>query len=145
MKRARGHVGRSPIVAERIRRIEGGFSFIPHRFLRGGFFASLSGDELLLYMLLVLAGDRNGVSYYGVDSLCTLLCLSLDGYVVARNGLIAKDLLAYDGTRFQVLSLPDRPVSATRKPLTDEADFQNHDPATIRQILRDGLGLGDAQ
>ena len=40
--------------SERIRRIDGGFSFIPHRFLTDGFLASLSQEELLLYFFLVL-------------------------------------------------------------------------------------------
>ena len=36
---------------ERLRRIEGGFAFIPHRFLTDGFLAELSRDEILLYFL----------------------------------------------------------------------------------------------
>ena len=52
------------LVADRIRRIEGGFSFIPHQFLTDGFLKALSQQELLLYIFLVLASDRYGpVSY----------------------------------------------------------------------------------
>ena len=54
---------------DRIRRIAGGFSFIPHRFLADGFFVSLTPHELLLYFLLVLAGDRNGISFYSYDKM----------------------------------------------------------------------------
>ncbi len=46
----------------RIRRINGGFSFIPHRFLADGFLSSLNQKELLLYLFLVLASDRSGIS-----------------------------------------------------------------------------------
>ena len=46
---------------DRIRRISGGFSFIPHRFLCEGFLASLHQKELLLYLFLVLAADRHGL------------------------------------------------------------------------------------
>ena len=35
------------LVADRIRRIDGGFSFIPHRFLTDGFLKALSQQELL--------------------------------------------------------------------------------------------------
>ncbi|MFH1952775.1 MAG: hypothetical protein ABIL06_14285 [Pseudomonadota bacterium] len=35
------------LVPNRIRRIEGGFSFIPHRFLTDGFLASLGQTEIL--------------------------------------------------------------------------------------------------
>ncbi|MGD9163044.1 MAG: hypothetical protein PVG39_31855 [Desulfobacteraceae bacterium] len=39
---------------ERIRQINGGFSFIPHRFLTDGFFVCLNQPELLLYFFLIL-------------------------------------------------------------------------------------------
>ena len=39
---------------KRVRKINGGFSFIPHRFLTDGFLASLNPHELLLYFFLVL-------------------------------------------------------------------------------------------
>jgi hypothetical protein len=49
----------APIIADRVRAVgSGGFAFVPNRFLHGGFFAALSGDEVLLYLLLVLVGDR---------------------------------------------------------------------------------------
>ena len=56
--------------AQRIRRIDGGFSFIPHRFLTDGFLSALDPHQLLLYFFLVLAGDRNGLSFYSYDSIC---------------------------------------------------------------------------
>jgi len=105
---------------ERIRRIDGGFSFIPHRFLLEGFLAALNPKEILLYMFLVLASDRNGLSFYSYDIICTLLQFNLDEYIAARDGLIEKDLIAFDGTLFQVLSLPlkqpDRQQRRERSP-----------------------------
>lgn len=136
MKNTRNTIGRSPIIAERVRKIDGGFSFVPHRFLHDGFFASLSPEELLLYFFLVLAGDRNGVSFYGHDAICTLLDMTNDVYLVVRNGLLEKDLITFDGRRFQVLSLPDAPRYTAATPLRTAEDFEEHDPATIRQILR---------
>jgi hypothetical protein len=93
----------------RLRRIEGGFSFIPHRFVTDGFLASLDQKELLLYLFLIVVCDRNGLSYYGYDAICSLLHVSLDHYLEARNGLVKKDLIAFDGTVFQVLALPSKP------------------------------------
>ena len=92
--------------ARRIRRIDGGFSFIPHRFLTDGFLSALDPDQLLLYFFLVLAGDRYGLSFYGCDSICGLLKISTDRYLQARDALIENDLIAFDGTLFQVLDLP---------------------------------------
>ena len=128
---------RQPLLPERVRRIDGqGFAFLLHRFLRDGFLGALSHDQLALYVFLVLAGNRDGVSFYRYDAICSTLALSLDDYIVARNALIEKDLIAFDGTRYQVLSLPDAPQPAPRATLTTAEDLENHDPATIRaQIL----------
>lgn len=136
---------RAPIVPERVRRIDGqSFSFLPHRFLRGGFLSTLNRDELALYVLLVLAGNRDGVSFYGYDAICTLLDCTLDDYLIARRGLVAKDLVAFDGRRFQVLSLPDSPPQLHRAPLVSATELDDNDPATIRATLLRALSPKDS-
>jgi hypothetical protein len=92
-----------------------------------------------LYFLLIVAGDRNGVSFYGVDSICNLLCLDREAYMLARSGLISKDLIAFDGRRYQVLSLPPEPQLPVSGPLTSEEDLAEHDPATIRSLIEKSL------
>jgi len=99
---------------DRIRQIRGGFSFIPHRFLTDGFLKNLSQCELLLYIFLVLAADRRGLSFYSDDRICSLLQLGVEQYIEARHGLIKKDLIAFDGTFFQVLELPALPLKLQR-------------------------------
>lgn len=132
MEDTRKRVTRTPLIAERVRQIDGGFSFVPHRFLTDGFFASLLSDEQVLYFFLVLAGDRNGVSFYGADSMLSLLCMEAHRFLSARSGLLDKDLIAFDGRRYQVLSLPNRPVMPSSQALQSEADFAEHDALTIR-------------
>src|SRR5262245_33537986 len=127
---------RAPPRPDRIRRIDGGFAFVPNRFLHEGFLASLSHTERSLYFFLVLAGDRNGVSYYAYDRICDALELTLDEYIVARDTLIDRDLIAFDGTRFQVLSLPPAPIVPPRRPLVTQEDLEERDPATIHRIIR---------
>ena len=123
------------LIPERIRHIDGGFSFIPHRFLTDGFLASLSQKELLLYLFLILASDRNGLSFYSYDAICTLLQLNLDQYVEARNSLIDKDLIAFDGTLFQVLDLPPIPVEGlSLKPVRDSD--RTEDLSAVSQLLK---------
>jgi hypothetical protein len=140
----RAVIRRAPIVPERVRAIAGqSFAFLPHRFLREGFFASLCPDELRLYVLLVLAADRHGVSFYHYDSLCSLLELPLESYLRARNALITKDLIAFDGTRFQVLSLPERPRFESAPPLTTDDQLEADDPATVRRLVRSALTKRD--
>ena len=99
-------IEKRPIVADRIRQIQGSFAFIEHKFLRHGFWTALDHRELLLYIFLIMVADRQGLSYYSYDKICTMLRLTVDQYIAARNGLIEKDLIAFDGTLFQVLSLP---------------------------------------
>jgi len=128
------------LVAHRIRRIGGSFAFIEHRFLRGGFWAVLSRHELLLYFFLVMVSDRHGLSYYSYDRICSMLHLHLDEYILARDGLIAKDLIAFDGAFFQVLSLPDKPVRTQPELLSNSEDMAQKDPATVAQIICKSLG-----
>jgi len=96
--------------ADRIRQPDGRFSFIPHRFLLDGFFKSLTHTELSLYLFLTLASDKNGVSYYGQKSICSQLNFQKNDYLKARNSLIQRDLIAFDGVFSQVLKLPQKPV-----------------------------------
>jgi hypothetical protein len=136
-------IEKQPLCPDRRRTITGSFAFIEHRFLRDGFWSSLSQHACLLYVFLVLVADRNGLSYYSYDKICTLLRFTLDDYLIARNGLIEKDLIAFDGHLFQVLSLPDKPVRVSTSALHTPEHMQHGDPATIRQIIRQSLGADD--
>jgi len=133
-------IDKSPLCPERIRKITGSFAFIEHRFVRDGFWSSLSQHALLLYVFFVLVADRNGLSYYSFDKICSLLQCSLDDYLVARNALIHKDLIAFDGHLFQGLSLPPQPVLQPARPFHSAQHMVQADPATIRQIIRNSLG-----
>ena len=99
-------ISKKILVLERVRRIGKSFCFIPHRFLTDGFLQSLSRHELALYLFLVLASDKEGLSYYGDKRICSTLGIKEQDYLFARNNLIHKDLVVYDGSLFQVLSLP---------------------------------------
>ena len=125
--------------ASRIRRIDGGFSFIPHRFLTDGFLASLQQPELLLYVFLVLAADRYGLSYYSYERICSFLQLSVEQYIAARDGLVKKDLIAFDGTVFQVLQLPQKSLPGA----VGCCRSKNENPVPIAQLIQQSLkGIG---
>lgn len=145
MTKTRRRIHRPPLVPDRVRCIGGqGFAFVPNRFLLGGFFAALEHDELLLYFLLVLAGDRNGMSFYHYDRLCSLLGVSVERYLWARNSLIEKDLIAFDGTRFQVLELPAE-TPAVPSPLRTAEDLERDDAATVRALIKESLRQADGE
>ena len=133
-------IEKTNLCPDRVRKISGSFAFIEHRFLRNGFWASLDHHELLLYLFLIIVGDRSGLSYYGHDKICTLLRVSEDEYIVARNSLIGKDLIAFDGKLFQVLSLPDRVVKSSCPLLKNQKEMKKHDPATVHQLIVHSLG-----
>jgi hypothetical protein len=61
-----------------------------------------------------------------------LLQLTVDDYIQARDALIEKDLIAFDGTLFQVLDLPATPPSLIRR----EGSPHHH---AVRRILRQAL------
>jgi len=132
-------ITKTPLDQDRVRKIAGSFAFVEHRFLRSGFFSVLTHHELLLYVFLVLVADRNGLSYYSYDKICILLKITLDDYIIARDGLIQKDLIAFNGHLFQVLSLPKQPPQDLA-PLKNSDDMQAHDPATIEQIITKSMG-----
>ena len=119
---------------QRIRRIDGGFSFIPHRFLTDGFLSALDPHQLLLYFFLVLAGDRYGLSFYSYDSICSLLQMSMDQYLQARNALIEKDLIAFDGTIFQVLDLPAVAPAPHSRPTSASSQARRLIKSTLKEV-----------
>lgn len=95
---------------DRIRKIKGSFSWIDHRFITGGFLQDLSTIEILLYLFLVAVSDRNGISFYHDDRICTILKIPLTSMGEAREGLILRSLIAYEPPLYQVLSLPPHPL-----------------------------------
>ena len=133
------------LVPDRVRRIDGGFNFIPHRFLTDGFLSSLTQKEILLYFFLILASDRYGLSFYSYDVICSYLELCVDDFIGAREGLIEKDLIACDGTLFQVLDLPESPVhSPPTKAVLDSAGrgHRSEIQSLIQQSLWEDQGGG---
>jgi len=95
---------------ERVRKIEGSFSWIDHRFITGGFLRDLSTLEILLYLFLVAVSDRNGLSFYYDDRIASLLKIDLAALGQAREGLVLRSLIAYEPPLYQVFSLPPRPM-----------------------------------
>jgi hypothetical protein len=125
-------ISKKVINPSRVRHIEGGFGFIPHRFLTDGFIHLLNQKELLLYFFLILASDRYGLSFYSYDAICSCLELCLEDYISARDGLMEKDLIAFESDLFQVLSLPERTVS---KSTQAQEEGRSRITSLVRQSL----------
>jgi hypothetical protein len=82
----------------RIRKITGSFSWIDHHLIA-------------LYFFLMAVSDRHGVSFYRDDRICRILKIGLDSLGKARSDLIARSLIAYRYPLYQVLALPEKPIT----------------------------------
>ncbi|MDY6863529.1 MAG: hypothetical protein SV062_11165 [Thermodesulfobacteriota bacterium] len=87
-----------------------------------------------------MAGDRKGLSYYSFDKICILLGICVDEYIAARDMLIKKGLIAFDGRLFQVLSLPEKPIIPPVNLLKTREEMEEYDPAAIHQLIARRFG-----
>ncbi len=94
---------------DRLRVIERPFGWLPCRLLSEGWLETLSRPAKLLYLLLVAAADRQGLSFYSDARIEHVLALSDGELARARVELAELDLLAFDGRIYQLLSLPHHP------------------------------------
>ena len=99
-----------PLKPDRIRFINGSFSWIDHRFLRQGFDQGLTRLEKLLYFVLVAVSNQDGVSFHSDERLWEVLDIRHRHELIgARDELVARDLIAYKDGIYQVLDLPPGP------------------------------------
>lgn len=98
---------KEPLIANRTRKICGPFGWIPREFITLGCIKRCSREELILYLFLVVVGDRNGLSFYGEKRICELLDMDLYELKESRRGLENKSYIKYDKPLYQVLSLPE--------------------------------------
>jgi hypothetical protein len=126
------------LLPDRVRKIEGSFSWIDHRFVTEGFLHDLSMIEILLYLFLVAVSDRNGLSFYHDDRIASLLKIDLPALGRARDGLVRRSLVAYDSPLYQVLSLPSKPMPFPSKEERDKQEQQSarYHFQKIREMLK---------
>jgi hypothetical protein len=105
-----------PIVPDpaRIRRIQGSFAWIDHRFLRDGHLDRLSLVDMAVYLFLVIVADANGVSFYRKDLISKRLGIDWDQFEEAKARLLERRFIAFRPFRvgdvdgfYQVLPLPE--------------------------------------
>lgn len=104
-----------PIVPNpgRVRRIEGSFGWLDHRLLRDGHLEWMTLADLAVYVFLVLAADRTGVSFWRKDVMAQKLDIGWSDFEAAKRRLLERELIAFrsfspgevDGF-YQVLPLP---------------------------------------
>ena len=126
------------LLPNRVRKIEGSFSWIDHRFVTEGFLHDLSMIEILLYLFLVAVSDRQGLSFYHDDRIASLLKVDLPALGRARADLVRRCLVAYEPPLYQVLSLTPKPVPVPSKEERDkqEQETARHHFQKIREMLK---------
>jgi hypothetical protein len=105
-----------------------GFSWIDRRFLRDHA-PHLGRDAILLYFFLAAVADKQGLSFYGDASIASRLRLEPRVVLLARDELVARELVAYEAPLAQILSLPEprhEPRTCAR-------------PRSLGEILRDAM------
>lgn len=101
---------------ERLRTIEHPFGWLPCRMLTNGTIADMSPIERQLYLVLALAANRRGVSFYCNKRIQRTIGCTQAELDRARAALTERDLIAYDGTIYQLLSLPPEPKQTPNTP-----------------------------
>ncbi len=104
MKIARSNTMRkTPIPQPKtVRKIKGSFAWIDHRLLRNGYLQLMTHPDLVLYLFLVLAADRNGVSFYRKEKICDAISLDFRQFEIAKDRLISLKLIAFEA--YSILS-----------------------------------------
>ena len=113
---------------ERERQTPRQFSWVDQQLVSQRHLERCSAGAWGLYLFLVAAGDRQGLSYYSDVSACSLLTLSNGELEQLRAELCATGMIAYHKPLYQVLSL--MPQAARRD------DSGRGEPVAVAEVLR---------
>ena len=84
------------------------YSIIDHQILHGGYLHRLSHESMILYLFLVVVGDRVGRSFYSDLSITGILRLSGPALNHAREELISEGLISFRRPYWEVKNLVQR-------------------------------------
>jgi hypothetical protein len=87
---------------QKIRNIKGSFAWIDHRLMRNGFIETMTHQDIVLYLFLILVADKNGISFYRKEKICEAVSLDFSQFEIAKDRLINMKLIAFEG--YSVLS-----------------------------------------
>src|SRR3990170_497041 len=84
------------------------YSIIDHQILHGRYLHRLSHESMILYLFLVVVGDRQGRSFYSDRSITEILRLSDPQIDHAREQLISEGLISYRRPYWELKNLTQR-------------------------------------
>lgn len=82
------------------------YSIVDHEILHGGYLHRLSHESMVLYLFLVVVGDRDGRSFYADITIRDIVRLSERGLNSARQQLIKVGLIDYQRPYWWVRNIP---------------------------------------
>jgi hypothetical protein len=110
------------------------YSIIDHQMLHGGYLNRLSHESMVLYLFLVVVGDRQGRSFYSDRSIRDILHLSFPMLDHAREELISEGLINYRRPYWEVNNISQRRDNAARD---DKADHNVSPGRPETELLSD--------
>jgi hypothetical protein len=81
------------------------YSIIDHQILHGGYLHRLSHEAMILYLFLVVVGDREGRSFYSDTTIMDILRLDSTGLSGARLELEVEGLIYCRGPYYFVRNI----------------------------------------
>jgi hypothetical protein len=117
------------------------YSIVDHQLLHGGFFQRLSHEALVLYLFLIVVGDKDGKSFYAERTLMGKLRLSTLVFSQALESLIQEGLIAYRRPNFWVRDLEgqncqSKPEGKTVKEETQQPPASSTNPTQVKELLK---------
>lgn len=97
-----------------LRRVPRQFGWVDTRLVSAGYVKRCDSVALALYLLLVVVGDPQGLSYYSDRAITELLSIEGGALQAARKSLLAAHLIAYQPPLYQVLALEESQAAAPR-------------------------------
>lgn len=110
---------------ERLRKLPNQWSWVDQRLVRLDSIPRCDARAWAMYLFLITVGDKNGLSYYADSSISEWLGLNEEEIKISRRILINANLIVYQNSLYQVLSLPEpvkmeyQGVSQTTRPKED--------------------------
>jgi hypothetical protein len=111
-----------------------GFSWIDRRLLREGWLELLSQEALLLYLLLVIASDAQGLSFYADPTVVRILKLTHEDLFRARAELEKQSIIGYRYPLYQVFDVPRRQLGPSRDAKRSRKEAE---PTLIGEIFKE--------
>ncbi len=109
-----------------IRKIQRSFAWVDHRLVRNGYLQIMTHYDMALYLFLILAADKNGVSFYRKEKICKAVSLDFNQFEVTRDRLISMKLIAFEAYSaispngfYQVLPVESDPPNYSKQLIGD--------------------------